>query len=708
MSFTAQEIRFGEYPATGSYDMDKVTLSSLMTSVNGMLAEGKWAGPLPISIARPLEQSIPVAMAYPHVIQVSPTLFWVFLIENGTAAVTRRLSLYTYDTTTRAFNWIGLVTLTFGNAAQTARAMRMVRYLYATGSVSVTGNAATGTNTLWDTSGLATGGRIGFGTTDPNQVTQWYQISNIVSNTLLNFSGSATFPASTDYVIDELRSVVATTAATANSGGLYIGKGLNYDLFSVIPPIIPLAGNVDDVRANYFFSDAQSPALQVSTTAGGLGLMDMQSWQSHSVYLLTTPIAATARVYEFNMRANLSTGLANGRTWAALNVGTGICPVVGTVSQTNNSRIITVGHGPASGSESLYFATTTRICRAPVNAMVSGSTTFVSDAMVEIPPGGVVTFPLTSAMTSVESIGSIDRLLVTTSGVGGNRSYVTRYNTVSTPFDHIVFNDSKQLDQSTSAGTEPTLAINALPFSVWSEGGITFACRISTTAITNQLYTVPFGADLNYVGITNEGIITPKINTVGCTSFSRVYSTASRSVGNDPFDIPTETFRIQVRTAGIDDNTGGWQTVGRDGDLSFLGAADAIQFRLLFVLLGTTCIPTRVHALSVTYDADPNILAELEWNLNDSNLTDGTVGFTQNALFSVAVPAMTINYYRSDTSALVLAQASAGTLNGSFQWFNVNTWQTGLGPNVINTRRRFVPSAGLPANINVYAQIVRT
>jgi len=713
MSFTAREIRFGEHPATGSYDPTKVSLSSLMASVNGLDAEDKWAGPLPLAIARPMEQSTAVAMTYPHAIQISPNVFWVFLAEIATAAANRRIFMYTYDRSSTTFSWNGFITMTMATN-QTVRAMRMVRYLYTTGSVAVAGSSVAGSQSLWVTDRLAVGGRIGFGTTDPTQVTQWHNVSAIPSNVQMTISDTATEASGTSYVFEELRAVVATTAATALSGGLYIAKGLNPDLFIAAGTTIAAATTVDNIRATYFLADTALPQSQLSLTAGGLGLAEFESWQSHSVYMLTVPAATTPRIYKFNMRANLATGLGNGRSWAALDLATGLGSVVGTTAQTNNGRLITLGHGPGSGVECMYFATTTRVVRVPTANIVSGSTTFVADQMVEIPPGGTSTFGAGGGLSSVEHMSSIDRLVVTSTGAAGIRSYVTKYNTVSDPFDHIIFNDNKQFDQSTGAGAIVNPSINVIPFNIWLEDGVAFACRNSLAATTNQMYAIPFGADSDYVSITNQAVISPKIDTVGCISFNRVYVNATTTLGTGPYIVPTEPFSIQVRTAGIDDDSGGWSDVGMAGDLQFLGAANAIQFRFLFKVLGNTCIPARIHGVSVLYDADVNILPELEWNLNDSDLTNGTVGFTQNTLFSGSTPPnMTINYYRSDTSALVLTQGSLGSANGVFQWYSGSLWtgslvSNDLGPNEVGTRRRFVPSAGLPAGINVYAQITET
>jgi hypothetical protein len=221
---------------------------------------------------------------------------------------------------------------------------------------------------------------------------------------------------------------------------------------------------------------------------------------------------------------------------------------------------------------------------------------------------------------------------------------------------------------------------------------------------------LPMGIHYAYTNSTGQQIITPAIATPGAVRFRSVYVNNTKQVGSDTLGFPTEPYKVFVRTSGIDDNTGLWTEVDDVGNLGFLDGSSQIQFKFTFGLFKSTTVPARLHSLVVTYDTDDNILPELEWNLNDSALNDGTIGFSQNALFSGSVPNFNIEYYRSDTNTLVLSQNSLGTTNGTFQWFSGSVW-TGslapndLGPNTVGTRRRFVPTVGLPANVNVYAQI---
>src|SRR5690606_22635495 len=115
------------------------------------------------------------------------------------------------------------------------------------GTVSVSGTAVTGTSTNWQTDGACVGNRTGFGSTDPTQITTWFEITAIASNTSLTLDSSpGTLAGGTPYVIEDLRVVAATTNNTATNGGLFVAKGLRPEAFIPSGTTIPAATTVDN------------------------------------------------------------------------------------------------------------------------------------------------------------------------------------------------------------------------------------------------------------------------------------------------------------------------------------------------------------------------------------------------------------------------------------------------------------------------------
>ena len=86
--------------------------------------------------------------------------------------------------------------------------------------------------------------------------------------------------------------------------------------------------------------------------------------------------------------------------------------------------IANASHGLGSGILSLYFVTTTMVYRTAVANITSGHVAWQSDVIAEIPPLGTPTFAITSTLSTIEYMPSIDAFVV---GTTNNFSYVTQY-----------------------------------------------------------------------------------------------------------------------------------------------------------------------------------------------------------------------------------------------------------------------------------------
>ncbi|MBP9710811.1 MAG: hypothetical protein KBD50_00890 [Candidatus Pacebacteria bacterium] len=196
----------------------------------------------------------------------------VFLADNATAAATRRISCFEYDKQTSLFSWRGFVTLTYpaGGGNQTIRGMRVVYDTYTTGTVAVSGATVTGTTTAWSASRIAIGSRIGFGSNDPTQIATWYYINAVGGDTSITIqtnvtasgtggtAANLTIASSTEYVIEDLKVLTATTAVVIAAAGLSMANGLSIDDFVVGGTTIAAATTVDKTKAVYSLVDLDS------------------------------------------------------------------------------------------------------------------------------------------------------------------------------------------------------------------------------------------------------------------------------------------------------------------------------------------------------------------------------------------------------------------------------------------------------------------
>ena len=690
----------------GSYDATKINRGKHTGQFNlGSGDTDKFIGPAPLGVANFGESPLAIPSQFVHPIQITDDLFWIFGSDVATAAATRRVQLWTWVPSTNTYTLQGAITLTFPTATNhTVRGIRVILDNYTTGTVGVSGTAVTGSGTAWAT-GLSVGSRIGFGSTDPTQITTWYQISAIGSDTSITLSSSAgTISSGMAYVIQDLMIVHATTNATVTNGGLFVTKGLQWADFQSPATAIPAATTVDKIKATYWLKDA---ATITNTAIGGCALGDKTSWTEQFVYS-TDGAAATLKIFKYNIRASITpTSGAAVLTGSDL-VITGSQAVTGNVSQANNGRVATLAHGAGSGVPSLYLLTTTRILRVPLASVTGGSTTFVADSMSEVPPGSVNTNLSTGTFTSLDVSTSLDKLVFTGANSTGT-IYISDYYTGGQQIDRRAGCVTTQLVSASRDTDSPVFVHNitsSTPF-VWVEDGWLFwVYTQAVTANINAMTVYPLAADIGFNADVNNRIVCPKI-TLGAapSKFYRALVNCVENIGDDTMGITPDMFRLQYRTSGIDDNSGAWVDVPQTGDLSGVSSAANIQFAFLFRTAGVVMLPARILSLALIYETDDALPSQYRWNFGDFNASNGTFAWIQTALFGASLTTHTINIYRADTNALVLTQASTGTTNGTFEYWTGSAWTAGLGSDALNTRRRFVPTGSLPGGVDLYATL---
>jgi hypothetical protein len=666
-------------------------------------------GPLPIMVGRPMESIIAKPGGFPHMLKISSTKWAIVLADISTAATLRNFMLYIYDLSANTLTYSGAISFTWPTAA-TVRAIRLQRSTTSTGTVAVSGTAVTGTGTDWFTKRINAGARIGFGSTNPDNITTWYDIAPataITSDSSLTLASSAgTIASGTPYIIEDYSLIVATTNATTTDGGIRVIKGLSLSSacwsLTATATAIALASATDNLRAVYWLKDASTVT---NIVAAGFALDAVSADNlTQNLYVLDGS-STTAKIYVYNVKKALT--LSSGVDLTAYQFVTGAPTVTGNVSQNFNCRIATLNHGAGSGVNCLYFTTTTRLYRCPLTSITSGSTTFLADSMVEVPPGSTNTIPATNSMSSLEFFDSLDRLGWISNSATAFKSYVTQYRTDSSQLDHIWLGDSKVQHQSSSDATAyPYPSTDSTLMTTYADGGLCVLARHGTTAALNQIYLIPIAAHWGYQNKAPYNVyITPAIQTPGASKFWRLCVNEAQNIGGDTLGISPEGYKVYYRTSGITDNSGAWTLLPANFDMSGITAATSIQFKFEFKILSLTCVPARIFGLYLIYEVQDDIPSSLRWNMDDSSATDGTTGFIQSTSFSVFPNVMQIDYYRSDTNADVLTQSSSSTTNGVFEYWNGSAWTAGLGTNTIGLRRRFRPTAGLPNGVAVYPKL---
>ena len=664
------------YP--GSYSQTAVNLGSLIQQKTGATALDKFIGPVPIALARPMEESTAIPVFYPHIIAWSSNIYWIFLAEaTTTGAATRRVIAYTYTKSTSTFAYKGYVTLTYPTGStHTIQGHRVAYRTFSTGTISSVTNAAqsvvTGSGTAWVTNKICGGARIGFGSTDPTQISTWYYIgsavgtSGVSGETTITLTGTApSFSGS--YVIEELTIIHANRNGTATSAGLFVIKGINWDDFQPAGLTILSATTVDLVKACYWLKDAASPAM---TASCGIGLTTPTDANTHWIYVINADGAASMRVYKYNIRQALT--LTSGAMLLPVTAGyqytswfkTGAQATTGNISTTNCCRLMTLNHGPGAGVSCIYGATASRVFRIPESAVIDSGTQFIADNMVELPPGSVNTFAATGGLTSVEDSSVLDRLYITAGS--GQRHYCTRYNPTAATWDIVWSSDNKQIDQSTaSTELQPYPSTVAGGFSIWAQAGLLFAVRNGQNAQTNTMYAFPAGAHWDFASTTGQRLICPMMSTIGATRFYRLYINAEEILGGDNLGIAPEPYRAYIRTSGISDDSGTWQLINDTGDLTSIIPGSQIQVMIEFKTLGMTCVPDRIFGVCITYEdnsTDSHYQPSVKW----SDRLNKKFAWRFATAWGGTVPTLTVKLYDAVTGNLLLTDTTAAQAAGTF------------------------------------------
>jgi hypothetical protein len=707
-----------QVPITGVYDPDKINRGPHVGQYNlGSGEVDKFIGPNPIDIANNGNTQLAIPSSMYSIVKINEDLYWIFGNDAAAASTTRRVQLWTFVPSTNTYTFVGAITLNFpGGGSATAISTRAVLANYTTGSISAIGNQITGSSTTWNT-GLSAGSRIGFGNTDPIQIVSWYQIHSINSDTSITITGSLSASLGTPYVIQDLMIL----QAQSNSNNLFVAKGLRYEDFKIPATNIPAAGTIDKIKAVYGLSTAGGAIC-------GTDFSNFQSWTTQSAYIVAQagPQFQPLRLGFTNFRApltSLSAGVQTG-SFTTYDQSSGSLAPLAT---QNNGVIGTLPTGRLANTASIYFYTTPGfgigggVYGTPLEYILNGSSSLFINielglSATDNKPGGVNTNVSTGNFTSVtidEITGKILMIvgsgslyatdLISTTGIPRDiynitSSFNRRSPVITSQLPNILKNKNSTPFAHIIPGNSPTLSAK--------DGWMFFNYTSATTTTVNSFTAYPMAADLEYTNVVTNRIICPRINLgIIPTKYYRVLINCAKNIGDSKFGVTPDMYKLQYRTSGISNNSGSWIDARQDGNLYQVTPSSEIQFAFQFRTMGSMMLPARVLSLALLYEDQESIASFYRWNVNDSNINNGTFAWIQVDLYN-SPHQYVIEVYRFQDDKLLLTQDSKGTSNGIFEYWNGEAWVTGLGNNIIGTRRRFVPTRLIPRDTNVYAKLL--
>jgi hypothetical protein len=657
------------YPTV--YDETKLNVSDLFYQNNTGTQDTRGVGLSEIAFSRPGEASTAIYTGFPSVLDIGDHQH-IFTAEI-VAGTNRRILKHTYNKLTHEYTWDGFITLTMPAGNVSIRSNNIVYDTYTAGTVSVSSSSVTGLGSTWVSDNICVGSRIGFGSTDPTQISIWYVIQSVDSEDGITLTTPApTFSAGTNYVIEDLKLVLTTTNATVTNGGLFLVKGLSLNDFNGAGTTIPLATTIDKLKAVYWLKDASTVT---NTGSWGLGLDTKADWSNQMVYVVNGAVATT-NVFVYNIRTPLIS-LSSGVSENAFMFKTGNVALLGTLTQSNGVTLGTLNHGPGNGVKSLYYVTSTRIYRSDLALITNGSTSWVSDVMVENPVGGTNSTPASSSLRSLTIIDDMDALFVETSNATSNGSYLTKYNTSGVHFDDSFFYNISYYQSTLRDGNVPMLPSSiGTPMNVCYSKGYLHVVRYSTSNLTHQFYSIPFRAHWLY-DMDTDTVVTPSINISTATKLYNVYLNNSRRLGDMPFTLPYEPIRMYYRTTGISDNSGSWTLIDDSFNLLTLSPTSNIQFKIAFKVVGSISKTPLLHSLAITYEDDQTD-SHYEPSVANSNIASRIFSWRQSISWGSVIPNMRIRVYNIATSTLILDDDTSTSVSGIWEYSNDggSTWNS--------------------------------
>lgn len=635
---------------------------------------------------------------YPHAVQWSGDIDYIFTTVAAASQSVLLVGLTKYQRSTNTFTSLGRISVTPSAVAGANKQVTSVRghlYRHSNGSVEVSGTIVTGLGSTFQSSRIATGSRIGFGSTNPTEITTWYEISSISSDTSLTLSTNAgTITSGTPYVIEELRIYIThQRSATFTTAGLIMVKGLHEGVFGS-PTVISESTTVDNIRAFYKLD----PGVSENQYPNGMAIDDPISDTEQYIYVYNRPAASTTNLefIKYNIRASLT--VLAGVTNSAYVLRTGSVALTGT-QLIGSVRVATTSHGPASGIKCIYLLTSTRLYACPLSMITSGSTSFLAYAHLQTPPGTINTY-LTSTYGYFDYAASIDTF-ITVNSAAPYQCNLEKFGETSSRFFFPYVGRIRNASTSSDAGEFYTNS-GVLP-NIWAENGIMYSAVGATG--NNYMYAIPINADSDYAINNNQFATTPIMYTPGCTQFYSITLGSDQFSGSDSLGSVVDNVRLYVRTSGISGNTGSWLRVPDNGDISTLvGGANQIQVAVTWETMGMMGSYPWVYRVNVTYE-DGSQDSHYLPSLTNSSASARNFAFYQAQLWNSNIPNLRIRLYNATTGFLILDDDVNSSLYGSWTYSSDggSSWNSWVSSqDVVGNYIRYTADS-LPANTLIRA-----
>lgn len=667
----------------GTYDQTKTTLFGRCFSKT---ADGKTALGPPLNRFIDAQTDAAVTLAPNGMVMTANGR--VFILGPETGSVTPLL-LYTINYSTGDTSYVGRVNIILPDVASTTTTFRSIKvidtgttgwkvFITTTGSVVINGGTMLVNNlTLADFVPIGFPS-IPFATGNDQKAVYFLQDPANLGSLHLNSN-----IASAGSILDH----------AANR--LYVHNGIaathQYYVFdtSIAPTWTSYA--VTGTEATNLINHAGHPFAngdQVTFTSltGGAGLTVTTTYFVVSAVAgVSYQLSATTGGAAINFTTDISAatiGRGFGQTGALFLHKTGNLPALtNSLLLTDSEDYAEPLHGPLSGFDCAFFATTTNLYLGKLSELTSGATSWPSLATVNAlgTPNQIVVGNITYATWS----NALDKVIYSTGLIFMMKDFVN--NSIDTILGGTNNKYFEGLSGNEIVELQPNTAISVLDV----EQGWLATGNVTTGQRGLMLSDLRSDAQFDYSYLITKVMNTPQSVLKFITTVDALYDF-------------TGSLDVYYRTSGFGSETGGWVSLPFAQDLTSYAGGDQIQFKIAFATLGLdTSIPAQLCEFYLGYESLADNSDYWELSVDDSdNGNPSRTAFRLKTAYSSSVPSL--RYRALDLSNVVLVNHTTAANASLFKYSTdggVNWNALGTIPNTVGTLVRYEFST--PPGVNI-------
>lgn len=369
-------------------------------------------------------------------------------------------------------------------------------------------------------------------------------------------------------------------------------------------------------------------------------------------------------------------GRAFGQTGALFLHKTGNLPaLLNSLLLTDSEDYAEPLHGPLSGFDCAFFATTTNLYLGKLSELTAGATSWPSLATVNAlgTPNQIVVGNLTYATWS----NALDKAVYSTGLIFMMKQFVN--NDIDTIFGGTNNKYFEGLSGNEVVEFQPNTAISVLDI---EQGWIAIG-NVTTGQRGIML------ADLRSDSQFDYSFIVTKVKDLGPAVLK--YITTIDAL----YDF-TGSLEVYYRTSGFGSISGGWTAMPFADDLTALAGGTQIQFKISFATLGLdTSIPAQLVEFFMGYESLTDNSDNWELSVDDSdNGNPSRSAFRLKKAYASSVPTL---YYRALDLTDVTLVTHNTSANASLFEYSTNSgvsWNSlGTIPNTVGTLVRYTFAA---------------